>query len=65
MNVNNLQIVHILVGHLFIVYDIDWLNDETLVTASSDRTAIIWFLTEKGFEMKVSESRRKISFLFK
>lgn len=55
MNVNNLQIVHVLVGHLFIVYDIDWLNDETLATASSDRTVIIWFLMENGFEMKVNE----------
>lgn len=56
MDVNQLQIVHSLVGHLFIVYDITWLNDDTLVTASSDRTAIIWFLTEKSFKMKVRNS---------
>lgn len=53
LKVNNLQISHTLVGHLSIVYDLDWLSENVLASVSSDRTAIVWFLTENAFHMKV------------
>lgn len=53
INMLNLQVVHHLIGHLGIVYDIDWLCEDTFASVSSDRTAIIWFLTGNGFKMKV------------
>lgn len=55
LNMGNLQVRHILTGHLSIIYDLDWLNQEAIASVSSDRTAIIWFLTEKSFHMKVSD----------
>lgn len=58
MNVKNFQIVYNLIGHLNIVYDLDWLNDHTLVSVSSDRTAIVWSLKKNGkFTLKVSSLR--------
>lgn len=56
VDVNNLQISHTLVGHLSIVYDLDWLSENVLASVSSDRTAIVWFLSENQFHMKVSRS---------
>lgn len=53
INMLNLQIVHHLIGHLGIVYDIDWLSEDSFVSVSSDRTAIIWFLNDNSFKMKV------------
>lgn len=69
IQVNNLQIIHTLAGHLNIVYDLDWLSDNVIASVSSDRTAIIWFLTENSFKMKVSheqieDSNREICFLY-
>lgn len=49
----NLNVSHILTGHLDYIHDIDWLNEKTLISVASDRTAIIWFLDEKKFEIKV------------
>lgn len=54
-DVNHLQILHTLSGHLSIVYELDWLNETTLASVSSDRTAIIWFLAENHFRMKVRQ----------
>lgn len=55
MRAKNMRITHTLIGHISIVYDIDWLDDRTLVSVSSDRTAIIWKLEENnGFTLKVS-----------
>lgn len=55
MDVDQLKISHKLVGHLNIIYDMDWLNGETLATVSSDRTAIVWLLskTNDDFTLKV------------
>lgn len=53
LNVNRLQVAHNLLGHLGIIYDLDWLNDSVLVSVSTDRTAIVWNLTESDFKMKV------------
>lgn len=53
LNVYHLQVTHNLLGHLGIVYDLDWLNDSVLVSVSTDRTAIVWYLTESNFKMKV------------
>lgn len=53
ISVNQLQVTHNLVGHLGIVYDLDWLNDSVLVSVSTDRTAIVWYLTLSNFKMKV------------
>lgn len=55
INVNNLKINNTLIGHLNIVYDLEWLNENVLVSVSSDRTAIVWFLYDRGeFTLKVS-----------
>lgn len=54
LNVNQLQVTHNLMGHLGIVYDLDWLNDGVLISVSTDRTAIVWYLTQSHFKMKVS-----------
>lgn len=51
----NLGVTHILAGHMSIIYDLDWLNQEAIASVSSDRTAIIWFLTETSFHMRVSD----------
>lgn len=53
LRVKNLEVCHVLIGHLNIVYDLDWLNEDTLVSVSSDRTAIVWFLAECNYTMKV------------
>lgn len=53
LSVNHLQVTHNLMGHLGIVYDLDWLNDTVLVSVSTDRTAIVWYLTQNNFKMKV------------
>lgn len=55
MEVKNLKVTHKLTGHLNIVYDLDWLNEQTLITVSSDRTAIVWTLSRTGgdFSLKV------------
>lgn len=53
LNVNNLKIRNTLIGHLNIVYDLDWLNEKVLCSVSSDRTAIVWFLSENEFSLKV------------
>lgn len=55
INVNNLKIINTLIGHLNIVYDLEWLNENVLVSVSSDRTAIVWFLLDRGeFRLKVN-----------
>lgn len=55
MNVNNLKIINTLIGHLNIVYDLEWLNENVLVSVSSDRTAIVWFIFDRGeFTLKVN-----------
>lgn len=53
LNVNQSQITHKLIGHLNIVYDLDWLNENIFISVSSDRTAIVWFLFENKFSLKV------------
>lgn len=53
LNSQNLRVTHSLTGHLSIIYDLDWLNESAIASVSSDRTAIIWFLTDKSFKMKV------------
>lgn len=54
LNVNNLKIINTLYAHLNIVYDLEWLNENILVSVSSDRTAIVWFLFDRGeFTLKV------------
>lgn len=58
LNVNQLQVTHNLVGHLGIVYDLDWLSDSVLVSVSTDRTAIVWYLTQRSFKMKVCATLR-------
>lgn len=61
IQVNNFQITHTLIGHLNIIYDLDWLNENIIASVSSDRTAIIWFLTETNFNMKVGNIQIEIS----
>lgn len=58
LNVNQLQVTHTLMGHLGIVYDLDWLSDSVLVSVSTDRTAIVWHLTQSSFKMKVCATLR-------
>lgn len=53
LNVYQLQVTHNLLGHLGVIYDLDWLNDSVLVSVSTDRTAIVWYLTESNFKMTV------------
>lgn len=58
MRVKNMQIIHTLIGHLSIIYGIDWLDEQTLVSVSSDRTAIIWKLADNNsFALKVKYYR--------
>lgn len=55
MRTKSMHITHTLIGHISIVYDIDWLDDRTLASVSSDRTAIVWKLDENNkFTLKVS-----------
>lgn len=68
MKVNSLQVSHVLVGHFSIVYDIDWLSEDTLISVSSDRTAIIWFLTKNSFKIRViyhKFTREKLNYFVK
>lgn len=44
---------HVLRGHLGIVYALDWFDNNTLVTASSDHTAIVWFLDADQHQFRV------------
>lgn len=60
MKVNSLHVSHVLVGHFSIVYDIDWLSEDTLISVSSDRTAIIWYLTENSFKIRVSRYQNNL-----
>lgn len=53
MKENNLQVSHVLSGHLSLIYDIDWLNERILISVASDRTAIVWFLSDGDFKIKV------------
>ncbi|XP_031640642.1 jouberin-like [Contarinia nasturtii] len=53
MKVNSLQVSHVLTGHLSLIYDIDWLNERILISVASDRTAIVWFLSDENFKIKV------------
>lgn len=49
----------ILRGHLNIVYDMDWYNDCTLVSVSSDHTAIVWFIENDHYSFKVNSMRKE------
>ena len=40
-------------GHLNVVYDMDWFDEQTLVSVSSDRTGIVWFLTPDAYTMRI------------
>lgn len=40
-------------GHRSVVYDLCWLDDTILVSASSDCTVIVWFLQKKYYSMRV------------
>lgn len=53
LQLTNLKVTLNLSGHRNFVYDLDWLNDTILVSISSDCTAILWFLQEKSYSMRV------------
>lgn len=44
----------ILRGHLGIIYALDWSNEQTIVSVSSDHTTIVWFLENEQYLFKVS-----------
>lgn len=56
LNLENMKIPLKLNGHRGIVYDLDWFDDMTLVSVSSDCSAIVWFLQKKIYSMTVSQS---------
>lgn len=56
MDVANSKIISILRGHLGIIYDIDWFNEHTFVSVSSDRTAIVWSINHDEFTMTVRQN---------
>lgn len=56
MDVTTSKIISTLRGHLSIIYDIDWFNEHTLVSVSSDRTAIVWSINHDEYTMTVSVS---------
>lgn len=55
LSMSKFKDIMILRGHINIIYSLDWSDEQTLVSASSDRTAIVWFLSETTYSMKVSK----------
>lgn len=54
MEIKNFKISTILRGHFGVIYDLDWFDERTLVSVSSDRTAIIWLIENDMYTMTVS-----------
>lgn len=54
LSMQTFQTRYILRGHLGIVYALDWFNEQTVLSVSSDHTAIVWFLEEKEYLFKVA-----------
>lgn len=51
LSTSTVELVLSLAGHRGTVYEIDWLDDFTLASASSDCSAIVWFIHRKTYSM--------------
>lgn len=56
LSMDKLRPITVLRGHLGIIYALDWFDNRTVVSVSSDHTAIVWYLNmddESTYEFKV------------